>query len=242
MEEEITIELHRSLVSGPAVVVLVMMDSKKPLVLVFLCKNIRNKVIQNLNPEDLVKTIEVIKIFNSGMVFIDAKTFHNLTSLRTLNLAKNALTAFPDISKNAALEEIDFYGNKIQMFVSNFSVILPKALKKIILIDNAIDWIPNEWFDLPNLEYIALSMNNLKKFPGASFINCKSLRFLSVDQNEIESITQPNMRPFFGNNSQLVHLNASNNKISAISTGAFSNLIHLQVLELHVNNLENYCC
>ena len=23
-----------------------------------------------------------------------------------------------------------------------------------ILIDNQIDWIPNEWFDLPNLEYM----------------------------------------------------------------------------------------
>lgn len=28
----------------------------------------------------------------------------------------------------------------------------------------------------------------------------------SVDQNEIGSLTVPNMRPFFGNDSQLVHL------------------------------------
>ncbi|XP_078366293.1 uncharacterized protein LOC144650486 [Oculina patagonica] len=81
-------------------------------------------------------------------------------------------------------------------------------------------------------------MNKLKKFPAASFINCKSLRYLSVDKNEIDSLTLPNMRPFFGNDSQLVHLNASNNNISAISTGAFSNLIHLKVLELHMNHLE----
>jgi len=94
------------------------------------------------------------------------------------------------------------------------------------------------YFVVVLLYYRALSRNKLKKFPGGSFKNCQSLRYLSVDQNEIVSLTVPNMRPFFGKDSQLVHLNVSNNQISTISTGAFSNLIHLQVLELHMNHLK----
>ncbi|XP_020621706.1 leucine-rich repeat-containing protein 28-like isoform X2 [Orbicella faveolata] len=168
-------------------------------------RNVRNRAVEKLSTEDLAVTIEDITIFNSGLAYIDATAFHNLTSLKTLNLAENALTDFPDISKNAALEELDLYANKIQLFIHNFTN-LPKALVRIILIENEIDWIPNEWFDLPNLEYIALSKNKLKKFPGGSFINCQSLRYLSVDQNEIDSLTVPNMRPFVGNDSQLVHL------------------------------------
>ncbi|XP_022792619.1 adenylate cyclase-like [Stylophora pistillata] len=199
--------------------------------------NIRNRGVQKLNPENLVVSITEITIFESGLKYVNATAFHNLTGLKKLNLAQNELTDFPDISKNSLLEELDLYANKIQLFSHNFTS-FPKALKRIILIDNLIDWIPNEWFDLPQLEYIALSKNKLKKFPSDSFINCRSLRYLSVDQNEIGRLSVPNMQPFFGNDSALVHLNASNNHISAISTGAFSNLIHLKVLELHVNHLE----
>ncbi|XP_022792609.1 lumican-like [Stylophora pistillata] len=199
--------------------------------------NIRYYGVQKLNPENLVVGTTEITIFESGLKYVNATAFHNLTGLKKLNLAQNELTDFPDISKNSLLEELDLYANKIQLFSHNFTS-LPKALKRIILIDNLIDWIPNEWFDLPDLEYLALSKNKLKKFPSDSFINCRSLRYLSVDQNEIGRLSVPNMQPFFGNDSALVHLNASNNQISAISTGAFSNLIHLKVLELHVNHLE----
>ncbi|XP_015754063.1 PREDICTED: protein slit-like [Acropora digitifera] len=108
-----------------------------------------------------------------------------------------------------------------------------------ILIDNKIDWIPDSWFDLPKLEYIGLSKNNLKKFPGSSFVNCKSLIYLGIDANEILSLSVSNLKPFYGNDSQLVHLNVSNNAIYSISTGAFSGLIHLKVLELQGNNISS---
>ncbi|KAK2566263.1 Cartilage oligomeric matrix protein [Acropora cervicornis] len=173
---------------------------------------IKNRIIETLSPEDLAvnDSLLSIEIYNSGLEFINASTFHQLTKLEKLKLAENKLKDFPDISKNVALQELDLYANQINLWRHNFTA-LPKELTRIILIDNKIDWIPDSWFDLPKLEYIGLSKNNLKKFPGSSFVNCKSL----------------------------IYLNVSNNAIYSISTGAFSGLIHLKVLELQGNNIRS---
>lgn len=198
---------------------------------------VRNKIIQTLNPEDLSDALTYIKIYNSGLNFINVTTFHKLTNLQTLKLPQNSLRDFPDISKNVALIELDLYSNQIKLHSYNFTA-LPRELIRIILTENEIDWIPDNWFDLPKLEYIGLSKNKLKRFPDASFVNCKSLIYLGLDANEISSISVTNLKPFYGNDSQLVHLNVSNNVISFISTGAFSGLIHLKVLELQVNMIK----
>ncbi|XP_074619049.1 uncharacterized protein LOC141877908 isoform X1 [Acropora palmata] len=201
---------------------------------------IKNRIIETLSPEDLAvnDSLLSIEIYNSGLEFINASTFHQLTKLEKLKLAENKLKDFPDISKNVALQELDLYANQINLWRHNFTA-LPKELTRIILIDNKIDWIPDSWFDLPKLEYIGLSKNNLKKFPGSSFVNCKSLIYLGIDANEILSLSVSNLKPFYGNDSQLVHLNVSNNAIYSISTGAFSGLIHLKVLELQGNNIRS---
>ncbi|XP_078366394.1 uncharacterized protein LOC144650562 [Oculina patagonica] len=198
---------------------------------------VRNKVIKIVRNEQLPKSFTEIKIFKSQLQDIEDEAFHNLTQLRKLNLAMNELNDFPDLSTNTALQELDLYQNKIRLWRHNYTA-LPKNLIKIILIENQLDWIPDKWFDLPNLRYIALSMNKLKKFPGAAFINCRSLKYLSVDYNEITSITYPNLKPFFGNDSQLLHLNLSNNAINSIASETLQHLIHLQVLELHDNAIK----
>ncbi|XP_015754108.1 PREDICTED: leucine-rich repeat-containing G-protein coupled receptor 5-like isoform X2 [Acropora digitifera] len=177
---------------------------------------IRYKIIKTLSQEDLLAandSLTSIEIYNSGLESI-LNAFHPLTKLKTLKLAQNQLKDFPDISKNVALQELN-------------------------LISNKIDWIPDSWFDLPNLEYIGLSYNNLKRFPGSSFVNCKSLIYLGIDANQISFLSVTNLKPFYGNGSKLVHLNVGKNAISSISTGAFSGLIHLKVLELQENNINS---
>ncbi|KAK2566266.1 Insulin-like growth factor-binding protein complex acid labile subunit [Acropora cervicornis] len=108
----------------------------------------------------------------------------------------------------------DLYANQIKLWRHNFTA-LPKELTRIILIRNKIDWIPDSWFDLPKLEYIG------------------------IDANQISFLSVTNLNPFYGNDSKLVHLNVSNNAISSLSTGAFSGLIHLKVLELQGNNINS---
>ncbi|XP_066019549.1 leucine-rich repeat protein soc-2 homolog [Pocillopora verrucosa] len=149
----------------------------------------------------------------------------------------NNLNDFPDLSTNTALRELDLYQNKIRLWRHNYTA-LPKNLEKIILIDNEFDWIPEKWFDLPNLKYIALSKNKLKRFPGAAFINCRSLEYLSVDYNEITSITCPNLQPFYGNNSQLLHLELHDNDLELIGPKVFYNIPELLHLDLLGNKLE----
>ncbi|XP_074619052.1 uncharacterized protein LOC141877910 isoform X2 [Acropora palmata] len=204
--------------------------------------SIRYMIIKTLSQEDLLAgndSLLSIEIYNSGLESIlNASTFHPLTKLKTLKLAENKLKDFPDISKNVALQELDLYANQIKLWRHNFTA-LPKELTRIILIGNKIDWIPDSWFDLPKLEYISLSYNNLKRFPGSSFVNCKSLIYLGIDANQISFLSVTNLNPFYGNDSKLVHLNVSNNAISSISTGAFSGLIHLKVLELQGNNINS---
>ncbi|XP_015754107.1 PREDICTED: carboxypeptidase N subunit 2-like isoform X1 [Acropora digitifera] len=201
---------------------------------------IRYKIIKTLSQEDLLAandSLTSIEIYNSGLESI-LNAFHPLTKLKTLKLAQNQLKDFPDISKNVALQELDLYANQIKLWRHSFTA-LPKELTRINLISNKIDWIPDSWFDLPNLEYIGLSYNNLKRFPGSSFVNCKSLIYLGIDANQISFLSVTNLKPFYGNGSKLVHLNVGKNAISSISTGAFSGLIHLKVLELQENNINS---
>ncbi|XP_074618758.1 uncharacterized protein LOC141877629 isoform X2 [Acropora palmata] len=174
---------------------------------------VQNKVIKIIRNGQLSKSLTKVKFFGTQLRYIEEEAFHNLTQMEDLNLANNDLHEFPDLSTNT-------------------------ALKELILIDNQIDWIPEKWFDLPNLKYIALSMNKLKALPGTAFVNCKSMQYLSADFNEIKEITYPNLKPLFGNDSQLLHLNLSNNHISRISPEALQHLSHLKILELHDNAME----
>ncbi|XP_031564283.1 uncharacterized protein LOC116299704 isoform X2 [Actinia tenebrosa] len=187
--------------------------------------------------DELPVSLVTMSIHSSSLTTLGETVFHNLTLLKSLSITHNPLKDFPDLSKNSALQKLDLYNNKIKLWNHNYTA-LPSSLERIILIKNEIDWIPDNWFKLPNLKYIALSYNKLKTFPGHAFINCGQLKYLSVDHNQIEKISYPNLEPFFGNNSQLVHLNASNNVITSIAGEALLNFIHLKVLELHVNMIE----
>nr|AXL14330.1 mega-thrombospondin [Nematostella vectensis] len=186
--------------------------------------------------EMLPDTLTEVEFIKTSLSSIADDVFHNLTALEKLKLPYNNLKDFPDISKCAALKELDLYKNSIKLWRHNVTS-LPKTLERIILIENELDWIPDNWFDLPNLEYIGLSHNKLKSFPGSAFVNNILLRYVSVDNNQIDRISYPNLEPFFQNRSQLVHLNLSNNAIESIASEAFSQLIHLKVLELHVNKI-----
>ncbi|XP_068721591.1 uncharacterized protein [Montipora capricornis] len=198
---------------------------------------VQNYIIKTIRNGQLPKRLTKIRILKAQLKYIEEEVFHNLTQLDKLSLAMNDLEEFPDLSTNTALTELDLLSNKIRLWRYNYTV-LPKNLVKIILIDNQLDWIPDNWFDLPNLKYIALSMNKLKAFPGTAFINCRSLQYVSVDFNDIKQLSHPNLKQFFGNDSQLLHLNVSNNKIDRIASLTLQHLSHLKVLELHGNEIQ----
>ncbi|KAK2566477.1 Cartilage oligomeric matrix protein [Acropora cervicornis] len=170
---------------------------------------VQNKVIKIIRNGQLSKSLTKVKFFGTQLRYIEEEAFHNLTQMEDLNLANNDLHEFPDLSTNTALKELDLLSNRIRLWRHNYTI-LPRSLEKIILIDNQIDWIPEKWFDLPNLKYIALSMNKLKALPGTAFVNCKSMQYL----------------------------NLSNNHISRISPEALQHLSHLKILELHDNAME----
>jgi len=97
---------------------------------------------------------------------------------------------------------------------------------------------PDNIFNLPNLEEIALSHNQMTAFPKTAFFNNTKLKFLSVDGNHIRSISKSDLEPLAVNNSLLQHLNLSNNEISYIAPSALSQLSHLKILEMHNNSYE----
>ncbi|XP_066913775.1 uncharacterized protein [Clytia hemisphaerica] len=183
----------------------------------------------------LPNNVVSLTIRNTGLETIHPDAFKNLKNLQTLIIVESKLKYMPDLSECDALTEIDFFQNQIEIFRHNFTR-LPSKLIKINLVRNDIDKLPDGYFNLPELQYLALSHNQMRYFPGKS-IMAEKLSYLGVDANHIKTIPSIYLENLFGNQSQLIHLNASNNQINYIEANSLKNLIHLKILELHNNSL-----
>lgn len=200
--------------------------------------NIYNRASENEIEEFGLSTgITKLTIRNTGLEKIHKNAFVNLTSLHTLILIKNKLKELPDLSNCTSLLTLNVYDNNIDIFASNYTR-LPKSLKKINFIKNNVYKFPEKYFDLPNLEEIALSHNQMTAFPKLAFHNNTQLKHLAVDGNHIKAVSKSDLASFSLNNSKLLHLNMSNNEINYIAPSALSQLTHLKILELHNNSFQ----
>lgn len=104
-------------------------------------------------------------------------------SVRTLSLADNKFTKFPDEVDNlTSLEYLDLSGNKIKDISSGISRL--SKLHYLNLSGNKIKNLPAEIGDLKNLKELDLSNNRLKSLPP-SLCNLKNLRILNLKGNKI---------------------------------------------------------
>ncbi|XP_077978069.1 uncharacterized protein LOC144433608 [Glandiceps talaboti] len=183
-------------------------------------------------------SVTEITIIGGGLKEIKNNTFDRMTNLEKLTIHSTDLTQIPDLSYCSSLVQLDLTRNKIQFFTVNHTNYgWPSTLEKVSLMENSIDWVPDRLFKGTNIQYLGLSMNNIPRFPTAAIEKMDSLIFLSLDDNNIETISKKNLQIFSGGSLQ--HLNLSNNQINYVAQKALSQLKTLKILELHNNELSS---
>ncbi|XP_071850679.1 uncharacterized protein [Apostichopus japonicus] len=195
---------------------------------------ITNYDFDNLTASTFSPSVTEITIIGN-LKFIHNGTFAGLSNLQKLTIHNTELTSIPDLSDCTSLEWLDLSRNQINFDVATFEDPgFSTTITRISLMDNLIDWVPDNIFSNLNVEYLGLSRNQIKLFPSQAVKNMPNLIFFSLDGNLIETVSRRNIEPF---GSSLQHLNLSNNVITYISPNAFSMLPGLKILELHRNNL-----
>nr|XP_054757339.1 uncharacterized protein LOC129263455 [Lytechinus pictus] len=199
---------------------------------------VKNYNFANLTSSTFSKDVEEITILGGSLERIAADTFHNLTKLTSLTIHNTPITTFPDVSMCTSLEKLDVSKNNINFDVYTYSPLtFPPSLKEMSVMENDIDWVPPGLFSGTNIEYLGLSMNQISTFPSDSLKRMYNLTFLSVDGNQISSVSKRNLEVF--KDSPLIHLNLSNNVITYLAPRALAQLRQLKILELHQNSLSS---
>ena len=179
------------------------------------------------------------------------KHYRALKALDTLDLKRNNMTMFPDISRNHSLTSLNLAENRLTL--SEKRVKGNPYLKHIGLQHNNITQVPawlgqfsglhklvlsyNEIADLPyalsslqNLEELSLYSNRLTSIPDVIY-GMKQLLFLDLYFNEIEKIEDPVARL---SNLQILYI--ASNRIYSISD-KIGELTNLRALFIHHNRL-----
>jgi Leucine-rich repeat (LRR) protein len=111
----------------------------------------------------------------------------NLAHLRELKLDTNELSSVPDeLCKLINLERLSLSNNLLKSLPSSLKNL--RMLKSLHLSSNFFTEMPSFIFSLDNLSYLDFTSNKLTKLDKNLIKLKKTLRFLSVYDNQIESI------------------------------------------------------
>uniref|UniRef100_K1P9Z2 Thrombospondin-4 n=1 Tax=Magallana gigas TaxID=29159 RepID=K1P9Z2_MAGGI len=107
-------------------------------------------------------------------------------------------------------------------------------LEELSLMKNDIEWVPDNLFSGSRLEYVGLSINNIRYFPGKAFENANNIQFVNLSNNLISYI-QPGA---FSQLQKLLILELHDNDLSTLAEGVFGNIPNILHLDLVRNNLQ----
>ncbi|XP_045199681.2 toll-like receptor 4 [Mercenaria mercenaria] len=198
--------------------------------------------IENISTEavDIFTNLNSLQISGNPFKFDNLKMFlgaiTKLRSLRTLTL--NALQKFAvkkdlfSMMEGTTITSLSLRYNKMNSFSMEMFTIFSR-LTKLNLSFNDIFYL--RLWNLPSLQALYLSDNNLRKFPQFCTTTNKnesyfpSLRFLNIGQNEISKLTRSNLNCIAG----LHNLSISSNYISVIPNNL---LVNTTISDLNLNN------
>lgn len=133
---------------------------------------------------DLADTLEVLDLTGNALSALpdDLPRLHRL---RILFASGNRFTAFPDVlGACGQLDMIGFKANRIQTVPSGS---LPRALRWLILTDNAIDALPADIGDCSRLQKLMLAGNRLRALP-AEMAACRALELVRLSANRLDAL------------------------------------------------------
>lgn len=194
-------------------------------------KNLRGIYIYNNHPAERLKLernrhVNFMRISGDpGKLPSDFKKFKALDSL---DLKRNSLTVFPNLSKNKRLKALSLSENMLTL--ENLSLKKNKRLEHLFLRENKITTVPAELSKFTRLKGIVFNNNRVTDIePG--FAALKYLEQISFYRNQLTSIPETIY--------QLVNLKELDlyyNRINAVDSG-ICQLKNLQVLYLSHNRV-----
>ena len=138
-------------------------------------------------PKEIFQLSEHIEILDmSGNELSSLPSdFGRLKKLRILFLSNNKFDHLPDVISNCPdLEMIGFKSNQIRTVTSES---LPENLHWLILTDNQITSLPDDFGKLIRLKKLALAGNRINSLPE-SMANCRQLELIRLSANQLTEI------------------------------------------------------
>ncbi len=130
---------------------------------------------------DLADSLEILDLSNNHLSQLP-DDLHRLTELRILFCSNNRFTELPSVlGQCKKLEMIGFKTNQIT-HVSSAS--LPDQTRWLILTDNQIEALPDDFGRLNRLQKLALAGSRLVSLP-MSMVNCQKLELIRLSANQL---------------------------------------------------------
>ncbi|KAM4051123.1 toll-like receptor 3 isoform 2-T3 [Anomaloglossus baeobatrachus] len=190
--------------------------------------------------------IKVLNLPNSQLTKIHNTTFKGLnsTNLISLNIFKNSLSQIDDNSfiYLNCLEILNLEDNQMSHLssraFSGLSNLTYLNLKKFFSSskDARIDDFSFQW--LQNLQYLNMEQNKKLYFSERAFTGLISLTNLSLSECTFQTFTNTTFSSL--SNSSLISLNLTKTEITGIESGTFHGLEHLEVLDLGINQIDQF--
>lgn len=132
----------------------------------------------------LADTLEVLDLSNNNLTTLPDE-FASLTKLKRVFLSFNQFKHIPKVlAKCPALIMVAFKGNQITQFALNS---LPKNIEWLILTDNKLSALPEDFGNYTKLKKLALAGNSLKQLPE-SMANCTNLELVRLSANNLTKL------------------------------------------------------
>ncbi|XP_072170967.1 uncharacterized protein [Diadema setosum] len=189
-------------------------------------------------PQDLPNRTIALDLSHNLISQLQNNSFGHLWNLINLNLKSNVIVHI----ENAALTPL-IHLKVLCLSGNELTQIQPGLLnssKNLTVVDLGYNLIPSVPLaaikNLSNLQKIILMKNSIKKFDFQSVSQWKRISDINLSRNDITSIPKHAFFPL--QNNSMHALDLSNNKITEVTSGVFSDLTIVNFIYLDANNID----
>uniref|UniRef100_A0A3Q2E4J5 Leucine-rich repeats and immunoglobulin-like domains 3 n=1 Tax=Cyprinodon variegatus TaxID=28743 RepID=A0A3Q2E4J5_CYPVA len=190
----------------------------------------------NQNVKDFLIFLNMVSVLliqaNNRIGGISEEQLRSFSSLQTLDFSNNKIVEIKmDSFPALPLRNLFLCNNRISSLELGWAANLAGTLQVLELSHNRISSIPARLFQLPNLQHLDLSRNQIRRVEGLTFQDLPTLRSLKLQRNRLSGLMDG---AFFGlSNMEVLQLGFNN--LTEVSKGWLYGLEALQQLHLEHN-------